>query len=270
MSVFKIALLQMLPTGTVEHNLVKGLAFCKQAKAMGADLALFPEVWQTGYAPEAMNINFAINNDDPFVLKHIELAQELQMAIAITYLKKDATGLKNNMLLIDKEGQIILEYAKVHICDFEGGTEPDLSHGEKFHVAELDFGTDTIKIGAMICMDREFFESARTLTLKGAELIIVPNACPLATDDMLGDARLAGFRSTAYQEIVAVAMTNYASPRNDGHSCAFDSLGTEVVMADDREQVVIAQFNVDQLRCIRGEEWDCRGQPGRRPEAYEI
>jgi predicted amidohydrolase len=31
----------------------------------------------------------------------------------------------------------------------------------------------------MICFDREFPESARILMLKGAELILTPNSCPL-------------------------------------------------------------------------------------------
>ena len=36
-----------------------------------------------------------------------------------------------------------------------------------------------VKVGAMICYDREFPESARIMMLKGAELILVPNACPM-------------------------------------------------------------------------------------------
>lgn len=147
---------------------------------------------------------------------------------------------------------------------------PNLTSGEKFYVAELQYAKGSIKLGAMICMDREFCESARTLSLKEAELIIVPNSCPLATDDMLGDARLAGFRAIAYQELVGVAMTNYPAPKNDGHSCAFDNLGKQIVMADDREQMVIAEFNMEQLRKIRKEEWACRGQPARRTGAYQI
>lgn len=45
----KIALLQLQPTGTPEGQLEKGLAACRQAKAAGADIALFPEMWNNGY-----------------------------------------------------------------------------------------------------------------------------------------------------------------------------------------------------------------------------
>ena len=44
-----VALLQLLPTGTLEGNLEKGLSACRKARSMGADIALFPEMWSTGY-----------------------------------------------------------------------------------------------------------------------------------------------------------------------------------------------------------------------------
>ena len=46
---FKIALLQLCSTPTQAGNLEKGLDYCRRAKAMGADLALFPEMWNNGY-----------------------------------------------------------------------------------------------------------------------------------------------------------------------------------------------------------------------------
>jgi predicted amidohydrolase len=122
----------------------------------------------------------------------------------------------------------------------------------------------------MICMDREFCESARTLSLKGAEIVIVPNACPLATCDVLGDARLSGLRALAYENLLGVATTNYPKPSYDGHSCAFDNLGKPLVMANDEEQILIAEFNITSLRKVRSEEWECRGSSARKPEAYEM
>ena len=45
----KVALLQLLPTGTQKGNLEKGIAACKKARNAGADIALFPEMWNIGY-----------------------------------------------------------------------------------------------------------------------------------------------------------------------------------------------------------------------------
>ena len=54
---------------------------------------------------------------------------------------------------------------KVHTCDF--GDEKHLTPGDNFYVADLDTAAGNIKIGAMICYDREHPESARILMLKG-------------------------------------------------------------------------------------------------------
>ena len=45
----KIAFLQLLPTGSLEENMEKGIKACLQAKENGADIALFPEMWSCGY-----------------------------------------------------------------------------------------------------------------------------------------------------------------------------------------------------------------------------
>ena len=49
MEPLKIALLQISPRETLAKNLEKGLASCRRAKELGADIALFPEMWSNGY-----------------------------------------------------------------------------------------------------------------------------------------------------------------------------------------------------------------------------
>ena len=44
-----IAMLQLLPTGSADEQLKKGLAACEKAAELGADIALFPEMWSDGY-----------------------------------------------------------------------------------------------------------------------------------------------------------------------------------------------------------------------------
>jgi N-carbamoylputrescine amidase len=51
MSTINVALLQMISFGAdQEANLAKGEAFCRRAREMGADIALFPEMWNIGYS----------------------------------------------------------------------------------------------------------------------------------------------------------------------------------------------------------------------------
>lgn len=50
MRILKIALMQIAPCGSLDGNLKKGLEYCEKAAALGADIALFPEMWSNGYA----------------------------------------------------------------------------------------------------------------------------------------------------------------------------------------------------------------------------
>ena len=57
MTMLRVALLQMIAHGSDQDaNRAKGEAFCRQAAQMGADIALFPEMWNTGYAHFGENL----------------------------------------------------------------------------------------------------------------------------------------------------------------------------------------------------------------------
>ena len=94
------------------------------------------------------------------------------MAILITYLQACNGYPRNAAALIDLRGEVILEYNKVHTCDWE--YEGACGAGDKFPTVGLNTRAGTIQIGVMICFDREFPESARILMLNGAEIILTP------------------------------------------------------------------------------------------------
>ncbi len=273
----KVALLQMTASGSDQQaNLSKGETFCRQAKHLGADIALFPEMWNIGYtlpkisAPEehATWLTWAINPQDGFVQHFKAVAKELDMAIALTYLEKCASGVRNSVSLIDRHGDIRMTYAKVHTCDFD--REAALTPGEDFYVCDLDTVQGVINVGMMICFDREFPESARILMLKGAELILTPNACELEVN------RIGQLRARAFENMVGVAMANYAAPQENGHSVAFDGIAfdehgsreTCVVEAWREEGIFLAEFEISRLRAWRAREvW---GNAYRKPLAYQL
>ncbi len=271
-----IAFLQLLPMGSLKGNLEKGIKACREAKEKGADIAIFPEMWSCGYAfphEEASLRACAISCDSSFVKRFSALAAELDMAIAITFLEQYEPKPRNTVCLFDRHGKLQFRYSKVHICDFgEEDDEGVLSAGDTFFVADLDTKDGDIKVGSMICYDREFPESARILMLKGAELLLVPNACPMELN------RLAQLRGRAYENMLAIATCNYPSPHPDcnGHSTLFDgvvylpelsgSRDTCVLEADESEGVFMAELDVDMLRNYRHcEVW---GIKNRRPELY--
>ncbi len=271
----KVALLQMLPGESLEDNLQCGLDHCREAKSMGADIALFPEMWSTGYhIPEEIEElqSSAIALDSDFVTSFAALAKELNMAIGITFLERHKPLPRNSFCLIDRFGNRVLTYAKVHTCDF--GEERMLDAGDEFHVAELDTAQGCVKVGAMICFDREFPESARILMLKGAEIILVPNACPMEIN------RLSQLRARAYENMLGIATVNYpmGKPDCNGHSSAFDGIAyrssdfgsrdTLIVEAGEREGIYIADFPMDDIRAYRNRE--VHGNAYRHPQKYQL
>ena len=274
MAVLRVALLQMDGVAfDVEANAAKAEGFCRRAKELGADIALFPEMFSVAH-------HFAVDHpgglegwkalaqpsDGPFVARFRELARELDMAIAVTYLEAWEPLPRNTVTVVDRRGEPVLTYAKVHTCDFSD--EADLTAGDGFRVAELDTAVGPVTVGAMICFDREFPESARVLMLEGAELILNPNSCEMEIN------RTTQLRARAYENMVAITLTNY--PDEGGRSMAFDGVAFAeidgpsrdmlLVEAGPEEGVFLADIDLDRLRRYRNEEsW---GNAYRRPRLY--
>ena len=273
--VLKIALLQLLPGNNLEEQFKIGKAACEKAKDMDADIALFPEMWSDGYTipqdEKAVN-ELSISADSDFIQRFSNLAAELQMAIGVTFLERHNPKPLNSVILFDRNGKQTLHYSKVHTCDFD--LEKMLSSGEDFYVADLDTGRGIVKVGSMICFDREFPESARVLMLKGAEVVLAPNACPMEIN------RLAALRTRAYENMLAIATCNYPAGQPDcnGHSTVFDGVawlcdepGVRdmcIFEAPDEEGVYLADIDLDMLREYRADE--VMGSKYRHPEKYGI
>ena len=275
MKQLRVALLQLLPGGSLEENRQKGLEGCRRAKAAGADIALFPEMWSTGYDlpkdPQGLR-DRAVPADGEFIQAFGRLAAQLEMAIAVTLLESWDPSPRNTVILFDRHGSRVLTYAKVHTCDFDA--ERLLTPGDDFPTAELDTAAGPVQVGAMICYDREFPESARILMLKGAELILVPNACPMEIN------RLSQLRGRAFENMLGIATCNYPAGQPDcnGHSSAFDGVaylpgqhGSRdicLLEAGGEEGIYQAVFDLEVLRRYR--ENEVHGNAYRHPGKYRL
>lgn len=275
MPTLRITLLQLVSCGRdVAANLRKGDDFCRRAASLGADLALFPEMWSIGYQRFDAQIpgdrerwlGLAEPREGDFVQHFKRLASELGMAIAITYLERWPGAPRNTLTIFDRRGAEALTYAKVHLCPWD---PPDnvCTPGDGFPVGALDTAAGPVPVGAMICFDREFPEAARMLMLNGAEVILTPNACALDDRESgVGDVRIAQFRARAFENLVAVAMANYAAPQHDGRSVAFHPDGTLVVQGDASEGIVVAELDLERIRAWR--EQEVGRDAARSPEKY--
>lgn len=271
----KIAMIQLDTGHNIKENLAKGLTICKNVQDKNIDIIVFPEMWSTGYFipqdKEGLN-KYSISKNSDYIKSFQQLAKELGIAILTTYLENKNQKFYNSACLIDMQGKIVFNYQKVHTCDF--GEEKVLTSGNDFYVESLLTKQGEIKIGTMICYDREFPESARIIMLKGAELILVPNACPMEIN------RISQLRGRAYENMLGIVTVNYPITHDDcnGHSTAFDGIAykqelptsrdTLIFEANENAGIYIVEMPIDEIREYRKRE--VHGNAYRRPEKYHL
>ena len=278
----KVGLIQQKAiANNINDNLELGLKYVTEAKRLGADIVLFPEMWSNGYNPpyedafdNPLDENYeyerkkwlaeAVDEESEYIKSFKRIAKELEIGIVITYLSKGKNRPQNTALVIDKTGEFLMKYSKVHTCDFS--LEGLLESGDEFKVCDFC----GVKLGIMICYDREFPESARILMLRGAEIVLVPNACDM------NPARINQLSTRAFENMTGIAMANYPGD-NWGNSCAyspivFDDNGNyidnKIISANDiKEDILIAEFDLESIRNYRkSETW---GNAYRKVKAYK-
>ena len=152
MNSIKVALLQLDLEGNLQGNIEKGIEAVEKAARMGADIALFPEMWSCGYdfpQDKKALCELAVSKDSSYTDAFRKAAVDNDIAVAATYLAENGDKAPfNAMTLFDRYGAEKFTYYKVHTCDF--GDERVLSHGDEFFTAELDTKSGKVTVGAMI------------------------------------------------------------------------------------------------------------------------
>lgn len=172
------ALVQMAMSQDYEENLAKATYFVEKAAKEGADLVLLPELFERRYfcqIEDYERFDFAESADDSPTLKHfVSLAKSLHLVLPISFFEKGRNCYFNSLAMIDSDGSIKGIYRKSHIPTGQ-------CYEEKFYFTPGDTGfmvfqTSIGRIGAGICWDQWFPETARILALKGAEALLFPTA----------------------------------------------------------------------------------------------
>jgi predicted amidohydrolase len=232
-----------------------------EAGTAAADIVVFPEMYSNGYArfdmadpaAEARWRREAQSRDGGFVGRFREAAKTHRMHVVATFLEAAEPKPFNAALLIDPDGRPVLHHRKVHICDFDN-PESACGRGAAFAARDIETRAGPVRVGLMICMDREYPEAARSLSRQGAEIALVPNCCELAEDPVCGDVRIAQMRGRAFETVIGIAVANYPAPRCDGHSFAVMPSGAIIAMADRSPGLVIAAFDLAMIRKARIED----------------
>ncbi len=173
MMTYKIAAAQgEFQNGEVTENLNKMETLVTEClnKHPDTKVLTFPELSTTGYFLSEEMKKLAEKQDGPIFQAMRHMAVSNLISIVYGYVEKDDAGnIYNAIQYIDATGKDTANYRKIHLTPLERGV---FKPGSEPVTISTDIGT----IGLMICWDLAFPELARTLTLKGAEILLVPSA----------------------------------------------------------------------------------------------
>ncbi|NRY63270.1 carbon-nitrogen hydrolase family protein [Clostridium beijerinckii] len=263
----KIALAQMEISENLDKNLEKTLNLIEIAAQNGAQLICFPELQLNPFFPQYEGLdasNYAISITDEKIKKIQEKSREFKIiSIPNVYLKENGKCFDAS-LVINSDGTILGTSKMVHIAQCHQFYEQDYYHPSDtgFKVYDTPMG----KIGIIVCFDRHLPESFRVCALEGADIIIIPTANVKSEPLEMFEWEV---RIPSMQNSVFTAMCNRAGKEDDmdfaGQSIVVDPNGDIVIKADDREQLIYADIDINESAKSRNEK---PYMSLRRPEVY--
>ncbi len=147
--------------------------FIAQNAQKPLDLIVLPEFFTTGVSHKYVDNPMPPTGGKPIELIS-NLAKKYSVNIAAgTVITKEEDKLFNTMFVVDRFGDTVAKYRKIHLFKYFGGTENErVTPGKSPVVAELDFA----KVGLAICFDIKYPLHYKKLTQMGAEIIVNPAA----------------------------------------------------------------------------------------------
>lgn len=280
-----VAAVQMSCSVNPEESIKKAEDLVMEAVNKGAKLILLPELFERQYFCQERRYDyyeFAKPVMENEAVKHFtNVSRKTGTVLPISIYEKDCNVLYNTVAMLDS-GNFLGIYRKTHIPD-------DHFYQEKFYFTPGNtgfkvFDTTAGRVGVGICWDQWFPETARSLTVKGAEIILYPTAIgsePVLNTDSCGHWRRT-MQGHSAANIIPVAAANRIGTENVtpceannnqtssltfyGSSFITDMTG-ELVESADRtsETVLVHSFDLDEINAARLE-WGLMRD--RRPECY--
>ncbi|HEY1710232.1 MAG TPA: N-carbamoylputrescine amidase [Rhizomicrobium sp.] len=159
-------------------NIDKAKALTRAAAAKGANVVLIQELFETPYfCQDQLADHFGLAaplEGNPLIAEMSELAKELGIVLPVSFFEKAGHAHFNSLAMVDAGGEVLGVYRKSHIPAGPG-------YQEKYYFTPGDTGFKVWKtrfgvLGAGICWDQWFPESARAMALMGAEVLLYPTA----------------------------------------------------------------------------------------------
>ncbi|HEY4701390.1 MAG TPA: carbon-nitrogen hydrolase family protein [Streptosporangiaceae bacterium] len=168
----RVALCQIPVSSQPSVNLDRVRAALAEAAAAHADLAVFPEATQIRFGCDPRPVAAPV--DGSFGADLAAAAADAGVALVAGIFTPSQDGrVYNTAVLFDRAGELVAAYRKLHLFDAFGQQESALvAPGDEAVVAKLA----GLSVGLQICYDLRFPELTRTLTSRGADLIVMPAA----------------------------------------------------------------------------------------------
>lgn len=275
-----VAATQMSISWNIKANIEKACNMVRECAKNGANIVLLQELFMTPYFCQKEKYEYfdlAIENiyESDFYLTFSNLAKELNVVIPLSFFEKSGVAYYNSLVVIDADGSSLGLYRKTHIPTGE-------CYEEKFYFTPGDtgfkvFNTKFCKLGIGICWDQWFSETARCLTLMGAEVLMFPTAIgsePVLPQDskthwqnvMCGHAA-ANIIPVVASNRIGVEVDSDSSMKFYGSSFISNEEGSKVEELDrETEGFIIHEFDIDAINKKRTN-WGIFRD--RRPNMYE-
>lgn len=254
----KVSAIQMQMSQDKSINIQKAEQKVREAAKEGAQIILLPELFEGYYFCKDMDKKYfswaSPREGNKLIERFSSLAKELKVVILISYFEKSDEGYFNSLVVADADGSVMDNYRKTHIPDGPG-------YEEKFYFKPGNSGfkvydTAYAKIGVGICWDQWFCETARVLTLLGAEIIFYPTA--IGSEPEIGlDSKDHWQRvqmGHAATNTVPVVVANRIG-EEIGESCTLNFYGSSFITdyrgekiaeaSRDKEEIIYASFDIE-------------------------
>jgi deaminated glutathione amidase len=222
----------------------------------GADLVVFPEVFQRDFGPVGDDLApYAEHLDGRFGTELARVAAERATTVVAGMVEPTAGSPErpyNTLLAVDGTATGAgrrRAYRKIHLYDSFGYRESDRLTAGPIEPVLLDVAGASV--GLMTCYDLRFPELARALVDAGAEILVVPAAW-VAGERKVDHWRTL-LRARAIENTVFVAACGQPAPRYSGHSMVVDPLGDVLAEAGAGEEIVaatIVRSTLDEARSV--------------------
>ena len=247
------------------HVVERLCALMRKAHERGCDLVVYPELALTTFFPrwymedqDEVDTWFERSMPNNETQKLFNLAAELEIAFHLGYAElteeDGETHRYNTAILVDKAGDIVGKYRKVHLPGHvEFDPERDFQHLEKryFEYGNLGFPVWRAMGGVMgmcVCNDRRWPETYRVMGLQGVEMVMLGYNTPMTNSQSDESPHLRMFhnhismQAGAYQNstwVIGVAKAG----SEDGN----DLMGGSVIIAPTGEIVAQCRTLEDEL-----------------------